>query len=193
MKAEGSRMRKAAAFRVLSSRKGLVMPPELHFNPSTIDFNHVVVDQEAIRRVNPQRFEMEHLNGIVHIDREKNLIIGYKDVRADEFWVRGHMPDYPLLPGVLMCEAAAQLCSYYVVLIGMLEGDFIGFGGLENVRFRGVVRPGDRLVLVAKGLRFHRRQTIFNVQGLVGSTMVFHADVLGVPMSRVAGQPAEGA
>ena len=111
MKAEGSRMRKAAAFRVLSSRKGLVMPPEPHFNPSTIDFNHVVVDREAIRRVNPQRFEMEHLNGIVHIDREKNLIIGYKDVRADEFWVRGHMPDYPLLPGVLMCEAAAQLCS----------------------------------------------------------------------------------
>ncbi len=169
------------------------MPPELHFNPSDVDFNHVVADQEAIRRVNPQRFEMEHLNGIVHIDHEKKIIVGFKDVRADEFWVRGHMPDYPLLPGVLMCEAAAQLCSYYVVTIGMLEGDFIGFGGLENVRFRGVVRPGDRLVLVAKGLRFHRRQTIFNVQGLVGSTMVFHADVLGVPMSRAAEQSAEGA
>ena len=193
MKAECFYGQPAAAFRILLSRKGFEMPPELHFNPSEVDFNRVLVDQEAIRRVNPQRFEMEHLNGIVYIDREKNIIIGYKDVRPDEFWVRGHMPEYPLLPGVLMCEAAAQLCSYYVVLIGMLAGDFIGFGGLENVRFRGVVRPGDRLILIGKALRLHRRQTIFNVQGLVGSTMVFHADILGVPMSRSAGPAAEGA
>jgi 3-hydroxyacyl-[acyl-carrier-protein] dehydratase len=67
---------------------------------------------------------------------------------------------------------------------GLLQGDFIGFGGLENVRFRGPVRPGDRLVLVAKGLKVHRRQTVFNVQGFVGSTMVFNADIIGVPMTR---------
>jgi 3-hydroxyacyl-[acyl-carrier-protein] dehydratase len=91
------------------------------------------------------------------------------------------------MPGVLMCEAAAQLCSYYVATQGLLQGDFIGFGGLENVRFRGLVRPGDRFVLVGKGVRVHRRQTIFNVQGFVGSVMVFHGDVIGVPMSRQAG------
>jgi 3-hydroxyacyl-[acyl-carrier-protein] dehydratase len=169
------------------------MPPELHFDPSSLDFSRVVADREAIRRVNPQRFEMEQLNAIVHLDRENNLVVGYKDVRDDEFWVRGHMPGYPLMPGVLMCEAAAQLCSFYVVTIGLLQGDFVGFGGLENVKFRGVVRPGDRLVLVGKGVRLHRRQTIFNVQGLVGSTMVFHADVVGVPMSNPAGGKAEGA
>jgi 3-hydroxyacyl-[acyl-carrier-protein] dehydratase len=169
------------------------MPPGLHFDPSGLDFNRVVAGQDEIRRVNPQRFEMEHLNAIVHIDQTAHIIVGYKDVTADEFWVRGHMPGYPLLPGVLMCEAAAQLCSYYVCTIGLLDGDFVGFGGLENVRFRGVVRPGDRLVLVGKGLRVHRRQTIFNVQGLVGTTMVFNADVLGVPMSRTDGQAAEGA
>ena len=165
------------------------MPPELHFDPSGLDFNRVVADREAIRRVNPQRFEMEQLNAIVHLDRERHLVVGYKDVADDEFWVRGHMPGYPLMPGVLMCEAAAQLCSYYVVTIGLLQGDFVGFGGLENVKFRGVVRPGDRLVLVGKGVRLHRRQTIFNVQGLVGPTMVFHADVVGVPMSNPAPSP----
>jgi 3-hydroxyacyl-[acyl-carrier-protein] dehydratase len=83
-----------------------------------------------------------------------------------------------------MCEAAAQLCSYYTMLAGLLQGDFIGFGGLENVRFRSPVRPGDRLVLIGKGIKLHRRQTIFNVQGFVGTTMVFHADVLGVPLTR---------
>jgi 3-hydroxyacyl-[acyl-carrier-protein] dehydratase len=162
------------------------MPPELHLDPATLDFSRVVADVEAIRRVNPQRFEMEQLTAIVYVDPSRHLVAGYRDVGTDEFWVRGHMPGYPLFPGVLMCEAAAQLCSYYTASQGLLQGDFIGFGGLENVRFRSPVRPGDRLVLVGKGVRVHRRQTICNVQGFVGATMAFHADVLGVPLMRKA-------
>jgi 3-hydroxyacyl-[acyl-carrier-protein] dehydratase len=163
------------------------MPPELHLDPARLDLRKVLVDREAIRQVNPQRFEMEQLDAIILLDTEQKLIAGYKDVRPDEFWVRGHMPGFPLMPGVLMCESAAQLCSYYVMTVGLLRGDFIGFGGLQNVRFRGVVRPGDRLVLVGKGLRLHHRQTIFDVQGFVGGTMVFNAEIIGMPMTR---QPA---
>jgi 3-hydroxyacyl-[acyl-carrier-protein] dehydratase len=163
------------------------MPPALHLDPTTLDLSRVVADQEAIRGVNPQRYEMAQLSAIVLIDAEEHVVAGYKDVGTDEFWVRGHMPGYPLLPGVLMCEAAAQLCSYYTTTQGLLHGDFVGFGGLENVRFRLPVRPGDRLVLIGKAVRLHRRQTIFNVQGFVGSTMVFHADVLGVPLRKEEG------
>ena len=168
------------------------MPPPLILDPSTVDLTTVVADLEAIRKVNPQRHEMEQLDAIVLLDRERHLIAGYKDVRPDEFWVRGHMPGYPLLPGVLMCEAAAQLCSYYIAGSGLLQGDFIGFGGMEKVRFRGPVRPGDRLVLVGKGLRLHRRQTVFDVQGYVGPTMVFHAEILGMGLNRGGDAPAEG-
>jgi 3-hydroxyacyl-[acyl-carrier-protein] dehydratase len=160
------------------------MPPELHLDPSQLDLGQVLANQEAIRHVNPQRFEMEQLTAIVHMDTKQSMIAGYKDVGSDEFWVRGHMPGYPLFPGVLMCEAAAQLCSYYTITQGLLQGDFIGFGGLENVRFRSTVRPGDRLVLIGKAVRLDRRQTIFNVQGFVGATMVFNADVIGVPLVR---------
>ena len=160
------------------------MPPEAVLDVSKLDFSHVVADLEGIRAVNRQRYEMEQLTAIVLVDREQHLIVGYKDVSADEFWVRGHMPDYPLMPGVLMCEAGAQLCSYYSVVSGLLqEGSFLGFGGMENVRFRGVVRPGDRLVLVAKAEKLHRRQTICNVQGFVGAGMVFHGEIIGVPMA----------
>src|SRR5271165_3521006 len=159
------------------------MPPEVHFDPARLDFTNVLADRDAIRRVNPQRFEMEQLDAIVLLDHEQHLLAGYKDVGGDEFWVRGHMPGYPLLPGVLMCEAAAQLCSFYVMTTDLLQGDFIGFGGLENVRFRGPVRPGDRLVLVGKGTRLHRRHSIFEVQGFVGSNMVFHGKVIGVMMT----------
>src|SRR6266567_2012291 len=108
------------------------MPPEIHFDPAKIDLEKIVADQDAIRAVNPQRFEMEQLTAIVFLDRENHLIIGYKDVRPDEFWVRGHMPGYPLLPGVLLCEAAAQMCSYYIMTQHEFPGDFLGFFGMEN-------------------------------------------------------------
>jgi 3-hydroxyacyl-[acyl-carrier-protein] dehydratase len=157
------------------------MPPELHFDPSQVDFSQIVAGPEAIHKVNPQRFEMEQLDAVVRLDTVNKIIIGYKDVRYDEFWVRGHMPAYPLFPGVLMCEAAAQLCSYYVMTQHEIDG-FLGFGGLENVRFRGAVRPGDRLVFIAKETRFNRRQMTFNVQGFVKDTMVFSGDIIGVPL-----------
>ena len=164
------------------------MPPELHLDPATIDLTKVVADQQAIRKLNAQRFEMEQLTAVVYLDPTQHLVIGYKDVGADEFWARGHMPGYPLMPGVLMCESAAQLCSYYIHHQKLLDCDYIGLGGLENARFRGPVRPGDRLVLVGKGTRIHRRQVICNVQGFVGGTMVFHVDVIGVPLLRKPGE-----
>ena len=160
------------------------MPPEAHFDPAALDLGRVLADRAAIRRVNPQRFELEQLDAIVLLDPERHLVAGYKDVRADEFWARGHFPGRPVLPGVLMCEAAAQLCSYYAVTQHLLgAGDSVlGFGGMDGVRFRGVVRPGDRLVLVCKGKRMRRQMSIFNVQGFVGGAMVFEGDVIGVPL-----------
>jgi 3-hydroxyacyl-[acyl-carrier-protein] dehydratase len=161
------------------------MPPQLIIEPDKLDFAHPVADTEAIRRVLPQRFEMEQLTAIVCVDSDEKMIVAYKDVRPDEFWVRGHMPDFPLLPGVLMCEAAAQLCSYYINTQGLMSGDFVAFGGLENVKFRGAVRPGDRLILAARLLEFRAgRRARFSVQGIVGSTLVFHGDIIGVPFSK---------
>lgn len=161
------------------------MPPEQHFDLASLDFNHVVADREAIRKVNSQRFEMEQLDAVVYVDTQHHVIAGYRDIGSDEFWVRGHIPGYPLFPGVLMCEASAQLCSFYITNYKIMPDlDFIGFGGMENVRFRSPVHPGDRLVLVGKALRVNRRQTIFNVQGFVGTTMVFHGDIIGVPLQK---------
>jgi 3-hydroxyacyl-[acyl-carrier-protein] dehydratase len=158
------------------------MPPAALADPATIDTSRILVDQEGIRRANPQRFEMEQLTAIVHIDTAEHLVVGYKDVRPDEFWVRGHMPDYPLMPGVLICEAAAQLVSYYSHSMKLIESGFLGFGGMEDVRFRGQVRVGDRLVMVGKAVRVNRRQTIFDTQGFVGANMVFHGRIIGMAL-----------
>jgi 3-hydroxyacyl-[acyl-carrier-protein] dehydratase len=164
------------------------MARELHLDPTSLDLQKVVVDLDGIRKVNPQRFEMEQLTAIVLIDPSQHVIAGYKDIGENEFWVRGHLPAYPLFPGVLMCEAAAQLCSFYIITQGHGRGDFIGFGGLEKVRFRGQVRPGDRLLLVGKATKLDRRQTIFSLQGFVGSKLVFNGDIIGVPLTREEGK-----
>jgi len=153
---------------------------------ATIDMSTILVDREGIRRANLQRFEMEQLDAILALDTQNHLVIGYKDVRADEFWVRGHMPDFPILPGVLMCETAAQLCSFYAQSMHLIDQGFLGFGGMEDVRFRGPVRPGDRLIMVAKAVRVNRRQTIFETQGFVGGNMVYHGRIIGVPLTTQA-------
>ena len=65
------------------------MPPVALVDPATFDTSRVIADREAIRRGNPQRFEMEQLTAIIYLDPKEHLVIGYKDVEADEFWVRG--------------------------------------------------------------------------------------------------------
>lgn len=151
---------------------------------SEIDFDHIVAGIEDIRRYNPQRFEMEHLTGIVLEDAERDICVGFKDVTHDEFWVRGHMPGMPLMPGVLMCEAAAQLASYFAQKYDMLGGvEMVGFGGMEQIRFRDPVRPGDRLVIMCKKVKLRRRAVVVcEFQGWVGQTLVVEGQIKGVPL-----------
>ena len=61
---------------------------------------------------------------------------------------------------------------------------------MEDVRFRGPVRPGDRLVLVSKALKVNRRQTVFETQGFVGNNMVYHGRIIGVPLPTSEAKPA---
>lgn len=148
------------------------------------DLNHVIADREAIRGINPQRFEMEQIDAIVFEDIERQKCVGYKDITDREFWVRGHMPDMPLMPGVMMCEAAAQLASYYVHQHGTL-GDkaMLGFGGLDNVRFRDTVRPGDRLVIMAELVKVRRgAMCVSRFQEYVGQSLVCEGEIRGITL-----------
>ena len=152
-------------------------------DPAEVDFDNVIADIEEIRRFNPQRFEMEQLTAIVYLDREAVVCAGYKDIAEDEVWVRGHMPGMPLMPGVFMCEAAAQLCSYVTQKFDLLGAEMVGFGGMDEVRFRGPVVPGDRL-LIACAKRRVRRGAMINCvfQGTVGDNIVVEGQIKGVPL-----------
>lgn len=154
------------------------MPPQLLYDISKIDLDKVLYDQEAIRELNPQRGDMEHLNAIIYADGSAGEIMGYKDVRDDEFWVSGHIPGRPLLPGVLMIEAGAQLSSFYTRKYVGWKG-FIGFGAADEIRFRAPVTPGCRLYLLGKQVWERHRRICSKVQGLVNGAVVFEASVVG--------------
>ena len=158
-------------------------PRDYIIHPDEYDLDKVIADVHEIRRWNKQRFEMEQLTAIVHEDLERCLCVGYKDVTRDEFWVRGHFPSIPLMPGVLMCEAAAQLSSYFTHKLNLLDAKVIGFGGLEEVRFREPVVPGDRLVIAVERVRVRPKAMIVcRFQGLVRENIVVDGIIKGVPL-----------
>jgi 3-hydroxyacyl-[acyl-carrier-protein] dehydratase len=157
------------------------MPPQLLYDISQIDLNQIVYDQEAIRQANPQRGDMEQLNGIVYAQPELGQIIGYKDVRPDEFWVDGHIPGRPLLPGVLMIEAGAQLASFYTrTFVGWKN--FIGFGGVDECKFRLQVAPGNRMYILGLKLWERHRRIGCKIQGLVDGNICFEAMITGTQL-----------
>lgn len=150
---------------------------------SEVDLDNVVSNIEQIRKYNPQRYEMEQLTAIVLEDTDRQICVGYKDISRDEFWIRGHMPGMPLMPGVIMCEAAAQISSYYVQKYDLLQAKMVGFGGLEDVRFREIVVPGDRLVIAIELLKARPRRMIkCRFQGFVRNEIVVDGIIKGVPI-----------
>jgi 3-hydroxyacyl-[acyl-carrier-protein] dehydratase len=157
------------------------MPRPLLFDLSKIDLSaKPIFDRDAILKVNPQNYEMQQLDGVLWHDKPNMLVLGYKDVTDKEFWVRGHIPGRPLMPGVIMVESAAQLLSFFVRKI-MGEQGFIGFTAIDSAKFRSPVEPGQRLLLLGKITKF-KPGRIYDayIQGMVNDKMVFETEVSGM-------------
>lgn len=150
---------------------------------SLLDFEKPIADLDAIRKLNPQRHEMEHLTGILFEDTDALTCAGYKEVTSEEFWCRGHMPGMPVMPGVIQLEAVAQLSSFFAQKHDLLGAEMVGFGGVDGARFRDVVVPGDRLILMIRLTRARRnRMIVADFQGVVGDKLVVDGSLRGIPL-----------
>jgi len=158
------------------------MPPDPFADLSEFDLGTLEFDREEIRKRNPHRYEFELLHGVIAFRPEEGIVIGEHRASEDAFWVRGHIPGRPLFPGVLMVETAAQLCSFFWRETYPEVSSFFGFGGIENTRFRGVVEPGDRLIVIGKCVQVKPRRVVFDAQGVVGDKMVFETRIKGMPV-----------
>ena len=157
------------------------VPSKLLFDIDDIDPKAVAVSYEEVGHLNPQCGDMRHLHHVIWMSEDRSQALGIKYVRENEFWVPGHIPGRPLLPGVIMIEAAAQLSSvtYQKKANRHL---FLGFIRCDNVTFRGQVVPGDDMYLLAKEVDFGARRFVYDAQGVVNGRLVFEAQITGMPM-----------
>lgn len=150
---------------------------------SLLNHDEPVADIDEIRQFNPQRHEMEHLTGILYEDVDTLRCAGYKDIGHSEFWCRGHMPGMPVMPGVIQLEAVAQLSSFFAQKHDLLGAEMVGFGGIDGARFRDVVVPGDRLILMIRLSKARRgRMIVADFQGIVGQKLVVDGTLRGIPL-----------
>jgi len=113
------------------------------------------LDVRAIQRIIPHRFPILLVDRIVELEPGKRAV-GLKNVSTNEWFFEGHFPDNPIMPGVLIVEALAQTGAVAALSADEFVGKLGLFAGIDGVRFRRQVAPGDQLRLEVEMERLRR-------------------------------------
>lgn len=103
-------------------------------------------DINQIKEVIPHRYPFLLVDRIIELEEGKRAV-GVKNVTVNEPFFNGHFPDYPVMPGVLIVEALAQVGAVAVLHMEENRGKRAFFAGIDKFRFREQVKPGDTLTL----------------------------------------------
>lgn len=134
------------------------------------------MDREAIKRVIPHREPFLLVDRITELDETR--VVGWKIVRPDEYYLAGHFPGNPIMPGVLMLEALAQTMGVMVLAKPEHKGKLGYFASINNVRFRELVRPGDELRLEAVHVKDKKRFYIAQTKATVNDKLACEAELM---------------
>lgn len=157
------------------------MPPPLLFDLDDVDLGHVELTRGQIYDLLPHRREFMLLGGVCLLDRANRRLVAFADVNSGDWWVPGHIPERTLLPGALMLEMAGQASAIAARRLADLEG-FMGFGGVDDCKFRETVVPPARLYLLCQGDEYRPRRIVSRTQGVLNGRLVFEAKITGVPI-----------
>ncbi|MFB7138240.1 MULTISPECIES: 3-hydroxyacyl-ACP dehydratase FabZ [unclassified Bacillus (in: firmicutes)] len=105
-----------------------------------------MLDIKAIKEILPHRYPFLLVDRIIEHEEGKRAV-GIKNVTANEEFFNGHFPDYPVMPGVLIVEALAQVGGVAALSLEQNKGKLALFAGIDNCRFKKQVVPGDQLRL----------------------------------------------
>lgn len=159
-------------------------PGGLLFDLSGIDLSARVRDRAHIELWNPHRGQMSLLDAIVWEHPTDCRGVAVKRVRPDEFWVEGHFPGKPMMPGVIMIEVGAQLACY-LYISRKNEHSLVAFLRIEQAAFRSSVKPGDDFFVLCNAIKVGRRSFLCDIQGMVEGKVAFDARISGMMIDTV--------
>ena len=122
-----------------------------------------VFTTEEIHQLLPHRYPFALVDRILEFVPGKKAV-GLKNVTFNEPYFPGHIPNRPLMPGVLMVESMAQVGGVILIKLPGMTGKFFAFAGIDKVRFRRPVVPGDQLIMTVELLSL-KRNRIAKMQG----------------------------
>ncbi len=135
-----------------------------------------ILDIRRIQKILPHRYPFLLVDKIIEVEGDTR-IKGVKNVTFNEQFFQGHFPGTPVMPGVLIVEAMAQVSG--VLFAQRLEhtGKLAMFLSMDNVKFRRAVVPGDQLILIAETVRLRRRTAHCRCLAMVGDTVAAEAEI----------------
>ncbi len=135
------------------------------------------METEEILKALPHRYPMLLVDRVLECDFEAKRIKGIKNVSFGESALQGHFPGKPIMPGVLQLEAMAQLGGIMLNKMINCEGVISYFTGIDNVKFRKVIIPGDQMIMEVTLQRFKMRTAKVHGTVHVDGKMACEADM----------------
>ncbi|WP_088548151.1 3-hydroxyacyl-ACP dehydratase FabZ [Paenibacillus aquistagni] len=135
------------------------------------------LNTQQIKEIIPHRYPFLLVDRIVEVV-EGERAVGIKNVTINEPFFQGHFPDYPVMPGVLIMEALAQVGAYSILMKEENKGRIGFLAGIDNARFRGQVFPGDTLTLEVNITRLKGSIGKGQATAKVGDRVVAEAEIM---------------
>lgn len=145
---------------------------------ATVDFvKEGELDIEEIKKILPHRHPFLFVDKILYLEKGKRAV-GLKNVTKEDYYFKGHFPGRPVMPGVLIIEAMAQVGGVMMLSLEQNKGKLAYFLAADNVKFRKTVLPGDKLILEVEVGKLKSKTGLVRSRALVDSKVVAEADLM---------------
>lgn len=144
---------------------------------SGLELDNLPLDIEGIQRILPHRYPFLFVDKIIEIDEDKRAV-GIKNVSINDYFFQGHFPGRPVMPGVLIVEAMAQVAGVLMLSKRGNQGKLAYFMSIDNVKFRRTVVPGDQLRLEVEVVRLKSKTGQVHTKAFVDSKVVAEANLM---------------